>query len=79
MVCAPGAVWAGCCGNRGSEVCGWAEVRLRKTEKAGDSVSAFKRRCVHVCKHYPSSEKLITSLPGRMAKCICRKGANIGK
>ena len=65
--------------NPQENVWAWAEKRLRKTEKTSDSVSAFKRRTVDVCRRYPSGHKLIGSLPGRMVKCIRRKGANIGK
>ena len=65
--------------NPEENVWAWAEKKLRKAEKSTDSVAAFKRRTVDACKRYPSGRKLIASLPGRMAKCILRKGANIGK
>lgn len=65
--------------NPQENVWGWSEARLRKMEKSSDSVAVFKRRAVDVCKRYLGSQKLISSLPGRIAKCKARKGANIGK
>ena len=60
-------------------VWGWAEDRLRKIECKRDAFTVFKRRVAAVSKQYPSSGKLVPSLSGRIAKCIARKGANIGK
>ena len=65
--------------NPQENVWAWAEKHLRKREKSRDSVTTFRRRVVDVCKRYPSGHKLIPSLPSRIAKCMLRKGANIGK
>ena len=57
----------------------WTEKRLRKAEKKSDSFTVFKRRAVEISKQYPSGFKLVPGLPARMALCIRRSGANIGK
>ena len=57
----------------------WVEDRLRKVEKKQDTFSVFKRRIVELAKAYPNKEALIPSVAKRVAKCIRRKGANIGK
>ena len=57
----------------------WVEDRLRKVEKKQDTFSVFKRRIVELAKAYPNKEALIPSMAKRVAKCIRRKGANIGK
>ena len=58
---------------------GWWEEALRKAENKSDEFSTFKRRVLQVCKSYPGGEKLVPSVAGRVALCIKRKGANIGK
>ena len=65
--------------NPQENVWGWAEDRLRKTEKHEDSVATFKRRVHAICKQYPGGAKLVPGLVRRMALCIKRKGAPIGK
>ena len=65
--------------NPQENVWAWTEKMLRKTEKRGDTVATFKRRIVDVAKRYPSGAKLVPSMAKRMATCIQRKGANIGR
>ena len=57
----------------------WAEDELRKTECKKDSVATFKRRIHSVCKRYPGGAKLVSGMTKRLAKCIRRKRAPIGK
>ena len=56
----------------------WAQRKLRKTEKRHDSLATFKRRIVDAARRYPSSAKLVPSMAHRVAKCLKRKGANLG-
>jgi hypothetical protein len=65
--------------NPQENVWAWTEKRLRKAEKKTDTFSVFKRRIVEVAKQYNGKEKLVPSLVGRMARCLKRRGANIGK
>ena len=65
--------------NPQENVWAWVEDRLRKVEKKQDTFSVFKRRIVELAKAYPNKEALIPSMAKRVAKCIRRKGANIGK
>ena len=65
--------------NPQENVWGWTEKRLRKTEKRGDTFATFKRRLVDVAKRYPGGAKLVPSMTKRIAICLQRKGANIGK
>ena len=57
----------------------WAEARLRKDEKKTDTFAVFKRRVVAACKNYPSPEKLVPALAGRIATCLARRGAHVGR
>ena len=57
----------------------WAEPRLRKEEKSSDSFSVFKRRVLAVCKKYPAPEKLVPGVAERVATCLARRGAHVGK
>ena len=65
--------------NPQENVWAWALGRLRKTEKRRDSLATFKWRIVDVSKQYPGGPKLVPSMRRRVALCIQRKGANIGK
>ena len=65
--------------NPQEHVWAWVEGRLRKAEKKGDTLSVFKRRIVEVAKAYPNKAGLIHSMAKRVAKCLKRKGANIGQ
>jgi hypothetical protein len=65
--------------NPQEHVWGWAEDRLRKTEKQTYAVSTFKMRVHAVCKQYTGGAKLVPGLAKRMAKCLQRKGAPIGE
>ena len=65
--------------NPQENVWGWAEPQLRKTEKQTDSVATFKKRVFAICKQYPGGAKLVPGLAKRMAECIKRQGAPIGK
>ena len=65
--------------NPQENVWGWAEDRLRKTEKHEDSVATFKRRVHAICKRYLGGAKLAPGRVRRMALRIQRKGAPIGK
>ena len=67
------------CNTPSPSVWAWVEDRLRKVEKKHDIFSGFKRRIVELAKAYPNKEALIPSMAKRVAKCIRRKGANIGK
>ena len=58
---------------------GWAERKLRKVEADTDDFNKFKKRVVEVCNAYTGADNLIDGLPGRLQKCLDRKGANIGK
>ena len=64
--------------NPQENVWAWAQRKLRKTEKRRDSLATFKRRIVDAARRYPSSAKLVPSMAHRVAKCLKRKGANIG-
>ena len=57
----------------------WAEPRLRKAEKKADSFAVFKRRVIAVCKKYPAPQKLVLGLAQRIATCVARRGAHVGK
>ena len=65
--------------NPQENVWAWAETELRKHEKKTDSVPTFKRRVAEACKRYPNKTALIPSMAGRVAKCVTRRGTNIGK
>ena len=52
---------------------------LRRKEHKSDSFSVFRRRIIAASKDYPASEKLVPSLAERVAECLRRKGANVGK
>lgn len=65
--------------NPQENVWAWAETRLRTVEKKADTFSVFKRRIVAVSKAYPSGDKLVRSLVGRLQTCYRLRGANIGK
>ena len=65
--------------NPQENVWAWAEEEVRRAEKKMDSVSTFKRRILAACKQHPSGAKLVPGMTKRMAKCIKRKGASIGK
>ena len=65
--------------NPQENVWAWTEKRLRKVEKKSDSFPVFKRRAVEIAKQYPSGSKLVPGMCSRMALCIHRSGANIGK
>ena len=74
----PFFVWPAPDLNPQENVWGWAEDRLRKTEKQQDTVASFKRGVHAICKQYPGGAKLVPGLVRRMALCIKRKGAPIG-
>ena len=57
----------------------WVEPRLRKEEKKADSFPVFKRRVLAVCKKYPGAGKLVAGLVQRIATCLARRGAHVGK
>ena len=61
-------------GKEEENVQGWAEDRLRKTEKQQDTVATFKRRVHPICKQYPGGAKLVPGLARLMTLCIQRKG-----
>ena len=65
--------------NPQENVWAWTEKTLRKSEKRGDTLATFKRRIVDVAKRYPAGAKLVPSMTKRIATCLQRKGANIGK
>ena len=65
--------------NPQENVWGWAEKKLRKVEQQNDTFPVFKRRIIQVSMQYPSKASLVPSLAGRMARCLQRKGAKIGK
>ena len=65
--------------NPQENVWGWAQDRLRKVEKRRDSFATFKRRIIDLSKRYPGGAKLVPGLARRIAICLQRKGANIGK
>lgn len=65
--------------NPQENVWAWAEKKLRVSEKKSDSFSVFKRRIIATSKLYPSGVKLVPGLAGRIATCIARHGAKIGK
>ena len=65
--------------NPQENVWGWTEKRLRKAEKKTDTFSVFKRRIVEVAKQYTGKERLVSPLAARVALCLKRRGANIGK
>lgn len=65
--------------NPQENVWAWAQSRLRKTEKRRDSLATFKWRIVDASKRYPGGAKLVPSMKRRVAICIQRKGANIGR
>ena len=60
-------------------VLAWAEPQLRKAEAKADAFAKIKQRVSDVCQTYPSAEKLVPSLAHRMALCVRRSGAPIGK
>ena len=57
----------------------WTETELRKHEKKNGSVPTFKRRVSDPCKQYLNNTALIPSMSGRIAECVTRRGANVGK
>ena len=67
------------CHHAFSNVWAWAEKDLRRAEKKEDTFTTFKWRVAHVSKRYPNSAALVPSMAKRIAECMKRKGANIGK
>ena len=65
--------------NPQENVWGWAKKKLLSVEARADTFEKFRERVADVCHAYPSGAKLIHGMPGRIAKCIARKGANINK
>lgn len=65
--------------NPQENVWAWAEKDLRRAEKKEDTFTTFKWRVAHVSKRYPNSAALVPSMAKRIAECMKRKGANIGK
>ena len=56
-----------------------ARPRQAALREQQDTVATFKRRVHAICKEYPGGAKLVPGLVRRMALCIKRKGAPIGK
>ena len=65
--------------NPQENVWAWADKKLRKVEQKTDTFQVFKRRIIQTSMQYPSKDRLVPSLAGRMARCLERKGAKIGK
>ena len=55
----------------------WAESRLREQESRLGTFEQFADEVVKACSAYPSSAKLISSMPQRMQECIEAKGGTI--
>ena len=65
--------------NPQENVWAWAEKRLRKAEQHNDTFPVFKRRIIQTSSQFVSKSNLVPSLAGRMARCLKRHGAKIGK
>ena len=65
--------------NPQENVWAWAEPKLRRAEAKADSFKKFKQRVVSVCQKYPSGEKLVESLAGRVERCLKLRGGSTGK
>ena len=65
--------------NPQENVRGWAEKELRKAEKKSNTFTVFKRRIIQISQQYEGKDNLVSSLAGRIALCLKRSGANIGK
>ena len=48
---------------------------LRKQEQTADSFAVFRSRLTRLAAKYPSPEKLIASMPDRIAACLANGGA----
>ena len=53
---------------------GWVEQALREEEQRSDTFDDFKRKLLGVARRYPSAEKLIPSMKGRMLEVLKRRG-----
>ena len=61
--------------NPQENVWGWVEQALREEEQRSDTFDDFKRKLLGVARRYPSAEKLIPSMKGRMLEVLKRRGA----
>ena len=55
------------------------ELRAREDASGDYSFDGFGKNCLAIIRAYPAPEKLIPGMPKRIAKCIEREGAMIGK
>ena len=66
--------------NPQEHVWAWAEPQLRKLQDEGNgSFEEFKKAAIKACKDYPSSKKLIRSMPSRIQMVIDHQGGAIDK
>ena len=56
----------------------WLEKALRKEECYGDTFSTFRARLTRLAAKYPHAERLVASMPERIAVCLKRRGAMTG-